>query len=313
MKAARFRLRIQQTEGMLEDSRELAFTLVELLVVLVSLGVLGAVVLPALARNEGGAQSFQCMSNLKRLLAGWQMYAADNLDQLVYNTDGGNTGKYVGGPYDVSWVGGWLTTDYTIKNDSDNTNILLLIQHDLPPAITYEYCGFLGPYVKSPDLFKCPADKLMVTMGDQEMPRVRSYSMNKFVGMWSRTWLGEHAAQGIGLAQLTGSSKYRLMEKFQQILSPSLTFVMLDELPESINDGNFFTNPDASFNLIDYPSSHHNGGGALSFADGHAEIHKWTDPRTVPVVPPGAGVLLNVILPGDADVTWLGNRATGTP
>jgi len=32
--------------------------------------------------------------------------------------------------------------------------------------------------------------------------------------------------------------------------------------------------------MIDVPASYHNGAGGLSFADGHAEIHKWMDPRT---------------------------------
>ncbi len=28
----------------------------------------------------------------------------------------------------------------------------------------------------------------------------------------------------------------------------------------------------------DWPASNHGTSGVLSFADGHAEIHKWTDP-----------------------------------
>jgi len=32
--------------------------------------------------------------------------------------------------------------------------------------------------------------------------------------------------------------------------------------------------------LIDYPAGYHNAAGGLSFADGHAEIHKWLSKNT---------------------------------
>jgi prepilin-type processing-associated H-X9-DG protein len=43
---------------------------------------------------------------------------------------------------------------------------------------------------------------------------------------------------------------------------------------------------------IDAPASYHNGGGGLSFADGHAEIKRWTDQTVLtewnpPVIQPG--------------------------
>jgi prepilin-type processing-associated H-X9-DG protein len=34
--------------------------------------------------------------------------------------------------------------------------------------------------------------------------------------------------------------------------------------------------------LVNFPGSFHNGAGGLTFADGHAEVHRWLDPRTVP-------------------------------
>ena len=35
---------------------------------------------------------------------------------------------------------------------------------------------------------------------------------------------------------------------------------------------------------VDFPASYHNRAAGLSFADGHAEIHLWRDPRTIPNV-----------------------------
>lgn len=283
-----------------------AFTLLDLLASLAILTVLGVIVLPALARTEPNSQAVQCLANLKRLIGGWQMYASDNQDRLVYNTDGVNTGKPTGGFYGSGWVGGWL--DLSVAG-SDNTNMNWLVNHDLSPGGTYACCGFLGPYVKDPRLWKCPADKAQVPL--VPVDRVRSYSMNNLVGALSRTWTGGHANPGVTLAGRQGGSSHPLFEKGQQMRSPAQVFVMLDELPEGINDGDFFTDPDVQYQLVDCPSNRHNGAAGFSFADGHAEIHKWLDVRTLPLIPPGGILNLNVNFPGDVDVTWLQQHATG--
>ncbi len=58
-----------------------------------------------------------------------------------------------------------------------------------------------------------------------------------------------------------------------------MTFVFLDECPDSINDGLFQLNM-AGKTWSDIVASLHNGGGDLSYADGHAEVHKWKDDIT---------------------------------
>jgi len=63
----------------------------------------------------------------------------------------------------------------------------------------------------------------------------------------------------------------------------------------------------------DYPASYHNRAGGLSFADGHAEIHRWVDPRTTPRLKPDAAWLtaLGMVLsPNNRDIIWLQERAT---
>jgi len=75
----------------------------------------------------------------------------------------------------------------------------------------------------------------------------------------------------------------------------------------------FWTNPDNQYNMIDFPASHHDSAGAFSYVDGHAEFHRWVDPRTMPPLQPGQLLPLNVILPGDVDVTWLQQHASELP
>ncbi len=213
------------------------------------------------------------------------MYSDDNSGKIVPNRDGISTGKFKN---DACWVAGWL--DFT--SSTDNTNTEMLINHD-----KWQWGAYFGSYVKSASVFKCPADESLVNIAGQPLARVRSVSMNNYLGDLSRTW--------------TSSSRYQACRKFSQILQPSMRFVFLDEREESINDGNFFSDPDTLYILVDYPAAYHASAGAFSFADEHCEIHRWSDNRTMPVLKPGQFLSLNIYLPNDLDVRWIQQRAAG--
>ncbi|MGV3773725.1 MAG: hypothetical protein ACO1QB_12545, partial [Verrucomicrobiales bacterium] len=88
----------------------------------------------------------------------------------------------------------------------------------------------------------------------------------------------------------------------------------IDEHPDSLNFGDFAVAmndgaPPASIHIIDYPASSHNGAGGLSFADGHAEIHKWKDPRTVQPVR-NKSMQLVVASPNNQDMIYLSDKAS---
>jgi len=124
-------------------------------------------------------------------------------------------------------------------------------------------------------IYRCPGDKSYVAGNGQKHQRVRSVSMSQ--AMNSRDdWLGH----------LTGAT-YMVFKKMSDInrMGHANAYVFINEHPDSINYGDLAVAMNdgldgGQIRIIDYPASNHNGAGALSFADGHVEMHRWLDPRT---------------------------------
>jgi prepilin-type processing-associated H-X9-DG protein len=92
---------------------------------------------------------------------------------------------------------------------------------------------------------------------------------------------------------------------------PTDLFVTLDEHPDSINDAWFMTNPaygqpNQWWNL---PASYHNGAVGVTFADGHALIHKWLEASTIIPVK-RADVLPVNLTRASRDIQWMFQHAT---
>jgi prepilin-type processing-associated H-X9-DG protein len=208
----------------------------------------------------------------------WRMYVDDNQERLPE--------AYGAQP----WVEGILDFNGANRSNWD-------VNQDLARSPLWQYCG------KNAKIWRCPADPSTVQYNGVTYPRVRSISMNSWFNSTDTHWFGEG---------------FRIYQKMSDLVDPgpAHTFAFVDEREDGINDGEFcvgmFGYPDAprEWKLVDYPASYHNRAAGLSFADGHSEVKKWTDPRTCPPVKTATDLQLNVLSPNNQDAFWLMDRST---
>ncbi len=280
--------RIHQRSGRVQDISPAAFSLIELLVVIAVIGILSALLLPALARAHSKGQSLSCLNNLRQLAIATQLYADDAAGRLPYNLGAADTKNSVRYGGFKNWANNVLSWEL----DEDNTNTTWLAR------------GGLGPYVNgNAELFSCPADRVVSERQRNAgwTRRVRSYSMNAMVGD-----AGKFSYDGFN----TNNPRYTQFFNESDVSVPARIFVFIDEHPDSINDG-YFLNRLWQREWFDLPGSWHNEAANLTFADGHAESHRWLAPATTPDSRPFAAQLPFAVNDDAAvDFDWLMARTT---
>ena len=306
-----------QREMVFTEANSSGFTLIELLVVIAIIAILAAMLLPALNKAKLKAQGIQCMSNQRQLALAWRMYAEDNADRLALASDDGSGTA----PYNAT-VG-------STKNQLNNyawTWSKMSYVADTPwnwdPNADFTLRP-LWQYFKNAGVYKCPADNSTTIVKGAATARIRSISMNFYLGGFAGA--GQSSASGAGSWGTHFPPYTKLTELGNLNNSPgaSRTFVFLDERQDCINWGNFAADfsgypltagakPSGSVYQWnqDLPASYHNKAAGFSFADGHAEIHRWRDSKTMPQLvigqlSGGYGSGKTWLAPFSQDMVWI--------
>jgi prepilin-type processing-associated H-X9-DG protein len=232
------------------------FTRVDLCAVVAITLLLGVTQLRTLGGTRSAGEASVCANNLRRLIQAWSMYADDHAGRLVPNQR-----------VTVTWSEGWL--DFSLFGASGNLARLV------DPTLTGGRTGLLGPYLKrNASVFKCPADREVITIFGRPFSSIRSVAMNNWMGGDARPF----------------QDGFKVFRHRDEITRPApdraLVFI---ETRDLLNDGVFAIDMLPSPHLMP-PAARHDGGAQLAFADGHVAYRAWVDPRTSPPPPPRGGL-----------------------
>jgi len=220
---------------------------------------LAASLAAGVAGTRPNLRAIQCQNNLRRMTQAWTIYASDYADKVPNNFDIPGTENAINSGRFDNWVNNVMTWGAGgAVDDRSNTNQ------------DWVRKGLLGKYVDV-DAYVCPEDRYLSPpqLRAGWTRRVRSISMNSVFGLFSTS-----PSDPTAFGKNWGDQTYRQYLKRGQVPKPAKTWLLVDEQPDSINEG-YFLNATAAATWGDIPAAFHNGGAGFSFADGHAEIRKW--------------------------------------
>ena len=182
-----------------------------------------------------------------------------------------------------------------------NTNLLYL---------TDPRFSLLGPYVaNATKIFWCPTD-IYLAAGQRVLGwehRIRSVAMDAAIG---------DGTKYTGFSWSAGPPPFWWAKKLGDLTAPgpASSWLFTDEHPDSIDDCILYTNPyftSGTGQFTELPANDHAGACGLGFADGHAEIHKWSD--ALSLYPVQYTTRNQVSVSNSKDLAWMSQRTPRAP
>jgi prepilin-type N-terminal cleavage/methylation domain-containing protein/prepilin-type processing-associated H-X9-DG protein len=238
---------------MVERTERTGFTLIELLVVSALIALLLSIMVPALNIAKELSRGIPCLANQKTLVTAYTMYADDNGSKVCVG--------FVG-PGPVNGLPRWANC----PGDIDGTGRFDPVQKG---NVTLEQrqnglrTGALFGYIENVEAYHCPGDKRMIkgtSEGNTLKHRLyRSYSLPHL---------------------LRAEDPQILLSSFT---NPGSRYLFVEDYYDGRSSNNYdfsWSYNRRSNSLWDPLGTYHSKSATFGFMDGHAEQHKWNDPRT---------------------------------
>lgn len=210
-----------------------AFTLIELLVTITIIGILAALILPAIGRVRESGRRVACVNNLRQIYAAFTCYVEDNNGKFFWGSP--SQVPPTADAMDYYIWGGTTDTTYTGAQDP----IFRVKSYTFPSTGITRELRVLNKYVDNNlDVFKCPADIINPAGGERY-----SNSLYRYVG-------NSYTFSAMDLNGL----------RFSDIKTPSKTILFCDEAISHLNDS------------LTYWHGSQKPRGNVCFVDGHIKF-----------------------------------------
>ncbi len=270
----------------------LGFTLIELLVVIAIIGVLAALIIPAVGKMYEKGRIVHCVNNLKQLHTAAVSYSSDHNGRLPHPASEEWMWIYKDGDSDRGTHTGWV--DWVDKSDrqtlwwnANSTNGISCIRN----GTLFDYIGVAG----DEGIYVCPSMSRLAkkTFKDEKRNVTRSYGMNASMqsGIYAKRY---HRIKGPSRVMMFAEQGFILDSNYQHSLASDAEWTD-PELPEPDPDnaghyikrdyrnfdgcidwrGKVEHKSDAGNKKYEHIGEYHDGRGNAVFCDGHVERIKY--------------------------------------